>query len=309
MLGLPPTVAEALDTARSRREPNLGWQYLAGVVVFLMATAAAAVGPEALLHPWPRMAVGLLTEAVIGGAGFVILIRWLGQRPVLEFGRQRWVSELGTGLLLGIGLISLAVGAVALLGGYQVHGFQLGTGFLVGLAVGVGAGVAEEAFFRGVLLRLLDKQFGSWAALGITSLIFGGSHLNNGGAGAIGALSLVIEAGLLLGAAYLITRRLWFAVGVHIGWNFAESSLFSINVSGTGLGSGGLITSTMQGPAWLTGGSMGIEGSVVTIVIGLVAGVLLLVVAYRRGHILPGIGKNAPIIELRDSQSSGPPAL
>lgn len=96
----------------------------------------------------------------------------------------------------------------------------------------------------------------------------------------------MIEAGLLLGAAFLLTRRLWLAIGIHIGWNFAQAGIFSINVSGSGIGAGGLLTSSMDGPIWLTGGSMGIEGSALTVLVGLGGGIVLLVLAHRRGNLV-----------------------
>ena len=312
MLTLPEDLRRSLETARQRREPRIGWQYAAGIAAFFLSQVVMgmAVGltnmaayrtmdVTVLMTPWPGLFVGLLVEAVVATGFFWVLIRWLSQRPVLELSLPRAGRELGAGLALGVALISLAVGIVAALGGYQAHGFQLTTGLLVGIGIGVGAGFAEEALFRGVLLRLLDKQIGGLWALLLTSAIFGAVHFTNPGAKTWGAVAIMIEAGLLLGACYLLTRRLWFAIGVHVGWNFAQSSIFSINVSGSGMGSGGLITSTMEGPEWLTGGSVGIEGSVVSVLIGFVAGIVLLFVAHRRGHVLPRVGRDAPRIEMR----------
>jgi membrane protease YdiL (CAAX protease family) len=312
VLTLPDDLRHNLEIARRRKEPRIGWQYPFGIAAFLLSqllmgitvgltnmAAYRSVDPEVLMTPWPGLFVGLLVEAAVAAALFWVMIRWLSARRVLELSLPRAGRELGAGIILGVFLISLAVGIVAALGGYQAHGFQLTTGLLVGIGIGVGAGFAEEAFFRGVLLRLLDKQLGAWWALSITSVLFGGVHITNPGAKAWGAIAIIIEAGVLLGACYLLTRRLWFAIGVHVGWNVAQSSIFSINVSGTGMGSGGLIRSSMAGPEWLTGGSVGIEGSVVSVVIGLIAGLALLFVAHRRGHLLPRVGRDAPQIDMR----------
>ncbi|MFV0457566.1 MAG: lysostaphin resistance A-like protein [Actinomycetales bacterium] len=295
---VPPDVEEALGRVRDRPEPRALWQYLFGFLAFLVANGAAglvAVGvnaayhhdltPETAMAMWPGLTVGLFVQAIVSVALFLLMMRWLVKRPALELGRPRGALELGVGVGLGIGLMSLSVAIVAMLGGYRVTGFHLGAGLLAGLAIGVGAGFAEEIFFRGVLVRLLDKRFGSVVALVSTSLLFGLVHLTNPGSSVWGAVAIAIEAGLLLGAAYLLTRRLWLAIGIHIGWNFSQAGIFSINVSGSGMGAGGLLTSTMQGPDWLTGGSMGIEGSVVSVAIGLAAGVWLLLLARRSGHI------------------------
>lgn len=309
MLRLPESTDQTLELVRARREPLIWVQYLVGLVGFFIANVAFATsgamlawvadpssGGDFMRHPWPALPVGMVIYAATAVAMFALITFFIARRPTFEFGVTRWFSELGIGVLLGVALIAVSVGIVAALGGYQVSGVQVGTGILVGIGLGIGPGFAEEILFRGVLLRLLDKQIGSWAALAITSVLFGAVHLSNSGASVQGAVAIMIEAGVLLGAAYLVTRRLWFAVGIHAGWNAAQSALFSINVSGTGMGSGGLLTSTMNGPHWLTGGSMGIEGSVIAIAVGLLAGVALLVVAKRRGHLLPRVGRGAPEI-------------
>lgn len=298
---LPAETVTVLDEVRSRRERNAGWQYLVGLVFFLVATIVGGIAgamvnglvhgeftAEAVNRLWPGVATGLFLQAVLSVLGYQLMMRWLARRPAYELGRPR-LGELACGLGLGAALVSLAVGLVALLGGYRVDGVQFGVGLLTGLAIGVGAGFAEEIFFRGVLLRLIDKQLGSWWAIGLTSVLFGALHLGNPGASAWGAIAITIQAGLMLGAAYLLTRRLWFAIGIHVGWNLVQSSIFSINVSGSGYGSGGLLQSRLEGPVWLSGGEMGIEGSVICVLIGLVAGVWLLVLAYRRGQLLPRV--------------------
>lgn len=305
----PPTAAE-LDRARERREPRVVWQYIVGAAFFLLANIVMGIVAGVIqvittgdvsgnLDPWPSLTIGLFVYAAVAVALNVVLVRWLAQRRVLEFGRSGWARELGLGLLIGAALISVSIGIIALLGGYRVSGVHVGTGILVGLAVGVGAGFAEEIFFRGVLLRLLDKFVGSLVAVGIVSVLFGLMHVTNGGAGWLGGIAIIIEAGLVLCGAYLLTRRLWLVVGIHLGWNTTMASVFSSNVSGTGVGTEGLLRSTMVGPRWLTGGTMGMEGSVVTIVVALVAGVLMLVMAHRRGHLRPRVGRDAPQIDMR----------
>ena len=314
-----PATREVLTADLDRREPHIWWQYLAGIATFFVANLAMGVaagvlvlvdrGSEALSdptraleeHPFPSMFVGLLLYAAVGGALYWVVVRLLAQRPVYELGLRGWLPELAAGLGIGTLLMGVSVGVVALLGGYQVHSVQWGTGILFGLAVGIGPGVAEEVLFRGILLRLLDKQVGSWAAIVVTSALFGAVHLGNDDATVFGSFAIAVEAGLLLGGAYLVTRRLWLAIGVHIGWNFVQGGVFGINVSGSGFGVDGLLRSTMDGPAWLTGGSMGIEGSVVCVVVGTLAGVLLLVLAYRRGHVRPPRQRRAPRVDLRPS--------
>lgn len=287
-LPAPPHV----DRGDRRRLPQL----LLGIVLFVVAelvmvavsvVATVLAGRDGAqgAEPWALL-LGAAAGSAVAVGGYLLLVGPLGRRPGLGLRGPGKLTELGAGLLAGTALISLAVGLIALLGGYRVTGFSASPQLLAPLAIGIGAGVIEEILFRGILLRVLDAWLGSWAALGITSLLFGLIHMTNPGASLVTALGLVIEAGILLGAAYLLTRRLWFAIGLHIAWNAVQAGVFSSTVSGTGE-QRGLLLAEMDGPAWLTGGAMGIEGSAVTVLLGLVVGIVLLGLAARRGHLLP----------------------
>ncbi len=104
----------------------------------------------------------------------------------------------------------------------------------------------------------------------------------------VGAVSIMVEAGILLGAAYLYTRRLWLAAGLHATWNFTQGWFFSVPVSGTGQPIGILVTER-HGPLWLTGGHFGLEASMAAVFIATLAGVILLWLAYRRATSCPDL--------------------
>lgn len=229
---------------------------------------------------------GALSLAVLLVLTWKALQRWLERRPDQEFALAKAVQELGLGLLIGFLLFSVMTGIVALLGGFEVLGVR-GQGALWAiLALAVTSGTLEEIMFRGILLRHLEALLGTWAGLGITSLLFGAAHLANPGATLFAAFAIAMEAGILLGAAYLVTRRLWLAVGIHAAWNFTQGWIFSVPVSG-GEAPLGLLITRRVGPDWLTGGDFGLEASVVAMVVATGAGVALLVVAARRGAIVP----------------------
>ena len=88
-----------------------------------------------------------------------------------------------------------------------------------------------------------------------------------------------------VGAAYLLTRRLWLAIGIHAAWNFTQGWVFSIPVSGGDAPLGLLITRRI-GPDWLTGGDFGLEASVVAILVATLAGVLMLRRALANGQVV-----------------------
>ena len=93
--------------------------------------------------------------------------------------------------------------------------------------------MSEELLFRGILFRWIEEFGGSWAALIVTSVLFGAAHLVNPNATYIAAVGIAVEAGVMLGAAYMLTRSLWFPMGIHAAWNFTQGEIFDIPVSGT----------------------------------------------------------------------------
>jgi len=210
--------------------------------------------------------------------------RWVEGERDREFTLPRAPQELGAGLLAGFVLFSVMTGLVALLGGIEVTGVRSfgATQFWVWAALGAASGIVEETMFRGVLLRQLERLIGTWWALALTSVLFGLVHMTNKDATWTGAISIMVEAGILLGACYLYTRRLWLAAGLHAAWNFTQAWVFSVPVSGTGQPIGILVTQR-HGPEWLTGGKFGLEASMAAVVVATAAGVFLLWKAYRKG--------------------------
>ena len=230
-------------------------------------------------------ALGAVLLAVVLILSWKALQRWLERREDREFAWRKSGQELGLGLLLGFALFSAATGIVAVLGGFEVLGLRGQGALWAMLAMAVTSGTIEEIMFRGILLRHLEAMLGSWAALALTSLLFGAAHLTNPGASLFAAFAIAMEAGILLGAAYLLTRRLWLAVGIHAAWNFTQGWVFSIPVSG-GPAPLGLLITRRVGPEWLTGGDFGLEASVVALVVATGAGLVILHRAVKRGTLV-----------------------
>lgn len=238
-------------------------------------------------HNSPLRALGGLAMAAAFIVAFKGLKRWVERRPDTELPLAGALPELGAGLLIGSVLFAVTAGAVALLGGLTIHGLRGGAGEIWAmLAMGVISGSSEEILFRGIIFRHLESMLGSGAALAITSALFGAAHLANPGATWFAALAIAMEAGILLGAAYLYTRRLWLAMGIHAAWNFTQGWLFSVPVSG-GRAPDGLLVTSRHGPEWLTGGAFGLEASVVALVVATLAGVVLLMLAARHSRFVP----------------------
>lgn len=228
--------------------------------------------------------------AIAGFAVYVGYTHFIEQRAVSELALPGMGRELGIGLLVGAGLYAACELILMALGIYRVDGLNPLSFMIPAIAMALSSGVYEELLFRGVLFGSVEKWLGSWAALVVSSLVFGLTHLMNPQGTVEGALFIAVEAGILLAAAYMLTRRLWLSMGFHVAWNYTQSAIFSSVVSGNDA-SQGFIRSTIQGPDLLTGGSFGVESSVLALVLCTTTGIAMLVVAAKRGKIVPPIWK------------------
>lgn len=214
-------------------------------------------------------------------AGFAVYLGYalLGeQRAVPELALPGMGRELGIGLLIGAGLYAACELLLMALGIYRIDGLNPWRYMVPAIAMAISSSVFEELLFRGVLFGAIEKWLGSWAALVVSSLVFGLTHLMNPQGTLQGALYIAVEAGLLLAAAYMLTRRLWLSIGFHMAWNYTQSAIFSGIVSGNDA-QPGLIRSSINGPDWLTGGSFGVESSVLALSLCTVTGLVMLVMA------------------------------
>jgi len=231
-----------------------------------------------------KKAGALLLTAVILAA-YRTYVKVVEGRPVTELSRTHASRELGAGLLLGALLLSLTIGVMAALGAYRITGTNGWMAMIATLPAFILAAVLEEVVMRAVVFRILEQWLGSWTALAISAAAFGVLHLFNTGTTLLDAGAIMLEAGVLLAAAYMVTRRLWFCVGIHFAWNFTQGGIFSAAVSGEA--TNGLLQAQLVGPAWLTGGAFGAEASLTAMVVCLAAGLLLLLAARHRRHMIP----------------------
>ena len=258
-----------------------------GFVLVMMMTLNTDVMVSYAGEPLKAVA-HVVALAVAGFAIYIGYAHLVEQRPTSELALPGMGRELGTGMLIGVGLYTACVLILIGLGIYRVQGLNP-LGFMVpAIAMAVSSAVYEELLFRGVVFGSVEAWFGSWAALVVSSLVFGLTHLVNPEGTVEGALFIAVEAGILLAAAYMLTRRLWVSMGFHAAWNYTQSAIFSGIVSGNEA-SQGLIRSAVQGPELLTGGKFGLESSVLALVLCTTTGVVMLVMAVRRGRIVPPI--------------------
>ncbi|RRR98485.1 CPBP family intramembrane glutamic endopeptidase [Glycomyces terrestris] len=264
------------------------WQFAAIAAVALLGRVV--LGPF-MDQPWVMLAGG-----VAAAVALLLAYRWIvrltERRTVTELGERGAVSGLLGGTALGTVMFALVIGCIALLGQYHVDGWGAPEAALGLVGLMAVAAVSEELIFRGVLLRWIETRFGSWVALAVTAPLFGLMHLANPDASLWGATAIAIQAGAMLGAVYLATRSLWLPIGIHFGWNTAQSALFSTQVSGNDTAQG-LLDAATSGPAAVSGGEFGPEASVFAVLAGAALTVVFLVIAHRRGRIVPARSRRA----------------
>lgn len=227
-----------------------------------------------LAHTWGGGVWPELLAASIVLVAYWMYVRIFERRQVTELSTSRVLPEFGVGLLTGAALVACVAALVAALGCYRIVGMNgWAASILAPLGMMTFVGVLEEIISRGIVFRITETSLGSWVAIAISSLLFGLAHLPGEGAGAL-AIAITIVAGVMFAAAYMLTRRLWLAIGIHIAWNYTLGSIFSVAVSGRE--ANGLFVGRLSGPELFTGGTYGFEASVVTlIVLGLFAASLL----------------------------------
>jgi membrane protease YdiL (CAAX protease family) len=232
----------------------LSWSY--GFVLWMLA---GLVGLDR--NPVAPYAVGLLGGLAAGW----MMLAFVDRRPIGALGfavEPAAARDSVVGFGLGGAGLGLAVAALAVAGTARWVADDGSTPEYVAALLGAiwffgVAAAMEEVVFRGYAFQALVQGIGPWPTMLVTSGLFALAHRNNPNVDAI-ALANIFVAGVMLGVAYLKTRSLWFATGVHLGWNWAMSALFDFPVSGL-VRDTPLYSAVEMGADWWTGGEFGPE--------------------------------------------------
>lgn len=213
-------------------------------------------------------------------------VQLLEQREPKEIALSRGAPLFILGAVLGLSIISVyvlvlsGIGAATLTRGAGLHDVVPALNeFLVPWLTAVG----EELLFRLILFRLAEEALGTGLAVLISALLFGLSHATNPGASSADVLFLAGGMGTLLAFAYAATRSVWFPIGLHLGWNFAEGCLFGLPNSGQA-DPVQILHTAISGSAILTGGAFGPEGSLLLFILTLIGTVILAALTVRRNQ-------------------------
>jgi membrane protease YdiL (CAAX protease family) len=258
-----------------------GWRALAYAALFFLFLTILQ-GLMTLIHNVPFFVNGQMNPtalflqeiaATISAIAAALVMGRFEDRRFAEYGmppRSAFRGLFWQGAAWGFVQNSVLVGAIVALGGYSFEGLALDAAGVLRYALFwavffIFVGLYEEFFFRGYLHFTAASGIGFWPAAFLMSAVFGAAHMSNPGESPIGLLDVFL-IGLFFSLTLRRTGNLWFAIGFHASWDFAETFVFSLPNSGIML-PGQLLRTTVAGPDWLTGGSVGPEGSVVAVVV------------------------------------------
>ncbi len=213
---------------------------------------------------------------------YYFFFRFYDKREIKELSAKYLVKEMFGGFTAGFLTISASIFILYLLGYYHFIDISSANYPLRLFTTLVVAALIEDLFHRGLILRELEKWLGTHIALVIIMLIET-SHFFNPNANLF-SLFFDLCWGFTLSMLFIYTKRIWLPFFFHLGWNFAQpfygSNLTGLNDMGT------IITSKFDGPILFTGGAMGIEGSIVTVLFIVSIGMFLYYRANKEGKII-----------------------
>jgi membrane protease YdiL (CAAX protease family) len=203
----------------------------------------------------------------------VLLGTWvvarMEKRPLDDYGippRQAFGLRFWEGFAWGFAMLSAILLVLRVSGHFRIDSMDLSGSAVFRYAFGwglvfLGVAINEELAFRGYLLVIVARRLRFWPTALILSLSFGFAHLFNPGENAFGILQVVV-IGMIFCLTLRRTGNLWFAIGFHAAWDWAETFFYGTPDSGL-LGVGRFLNTSTQGRNWITGGSVGPEGSVI----------------------------------------------
>lgn len=225
------------------------------------------------LHLGPELSAATIfwgeAELLVGVLILTALFAWYEGRRVDSYGlplAQAFRGRFWEGMAVGFVWPALVALGMIALGGMQIHGLAIsGTTLVFAILAWAGAnltiGIAEEMWYRGYLLQTLWKSLGFWPAAAILSVLFASDHFFFKTGENLYDVVTLVSFNLLICFSVLRTGSLWFGVGLHVAFDFTQ--LFIIGTkNGDLVPVNHLLDATFPGPAWLTGGVLGTEASV-----------------------------------------------
>ncbi|MCL9804199.1 CPBP family intramembrane metalloprotease [Flavobacterium amniphilum] len=262
----------------------LGLVVCVGTVVIGQEIAAKLLEMTPLEKDYRNLIKGIIVSVLAIGS-YKIFFRFYEKREISELSLNGLAKNILFGTLIGVALQSLTILVIYIAGGFKVLSVNPVSFIIIPLTVAFTVGVFEEILVRGIIFRIMEEKLGSYIALIISALLFGALHLPNPGSTFVSALCIAVEAGILLGAAYIYKRNLWFPIAIHFAWNFMQSGVFGAATSGNE-NTTSLLNSKIEGAELITGGQFGPEGTIQAFVFCLTAGLILMILNHRQNKLV-----------------------
>jgi membrane protease YdiL (CAAX protease family) len=292
---VPPPESERNKIFYGPNGLRAGWRILIFLLILggivgalsLAAHYAASLSGAPPNKPGQQTTLGPRIVAIGDAAtfGLVLLVSWImtliERRKVSHYGlplRTPFPKNFWVGLLWGFLAISGVLFMMFLFHGFRItgidtHGSALGLSALEWAFAFVMVGLSEEFTFRGYMQFTLTTGIGFWPAAVLMSALFAYAHTSNSGESVFGLMQ-VAAFGIFACIALRRTGNLWWPIGFHAAWDWGQTFFYGVPDSGLNA-SHNFLHAEFHGSKWLTGGSTGPEGSVLTLIVLVIASLLV----------------------------------
>jgi uncharacterized protein len=243
-----------------------------GLVLLIVLRILTHDDKDAFLSTLSGMLLTALISLIVASIVGWFCGKYLEDLPIKTLGwafHKSWIKHFAFGLVIGVfsiifaAVLAIPSGSLSFSLNQAVDFSTIFKSITISSAILLVAAASEEVLFRGYILQTLIRAKLAWLGILLTSLPFALAHIGNPSAASFSTINTIF-AGFWLSLAYLKTRSLWFALGIHFAWNLVQGSFLGSPISGlTNLTRHSLLQYNNQGPNWLTGGSYGIEGGLI----------------------------------------------
>jgi len=242
--------------------------------------SGAALAPTTVLYPGAVARQDAILFTIILFASLIMGL--IEHRRLAHYGldwQKPFPKNFWVGLLWGFLSITGIVFAMVLLHvcritGIDTHGAPLALASLEWAGAFLLVGFFEEFTFRGYMQFTLTSGIGFWPAALLLSCLFLAAHIGNSGESVFGLIQIA-AFGIFICIALQRTGNLWWPIGFHAGVDWTQTFFYGVPDSGLNAGRN-FLHSEFHGPTWLTGGSTGPEGSVLTLIALVILSVLMI---------------------------------
>jgi membrane protease YdiL (CAAX protease family) len=280
------------EDTKNRAQPTITRVAVIRLILYFLVLYPAYIGARISLsliaERVPKEHAGAILFGATAGlcipliAVYVLLVRLVERRKVIELAPVRGIPLVLGGAVLGFALFCTVYAALWALGVAHWEGISGHGSVLPAVVMAMISAVGEELGCRGGAYRIFEDSLGSAMAFILSAGLFGLLHAFNHGATTVSTAAIALEAGVLYAAAYAVSRNLWLPIGLHFAWNFTEGGVFGAAVSGGK--ANGILNVPLTGPDILTGRAFGPEASLVAVAVCSVAAIVLIFLAIRNGR-------------------------